>query len=391
VSEAAPPDGGGAPLRTRLEGLLSEAHADARERGLGLADRLIDRRPIVLHGAGNLGRKIARELHQLGRSPVAFSDSNRALWGSVAEGVPVYSPDAAVERFGATCAFVVATWSPHAPYLASRRQLTALGADRVLPGTALFWAHPEHFLPFYLFAPPTTVLEHGEHILDAYELMADEESRRHFASQIEWRLTLDYEALTPPAAGLQYFPPDLVKLTDDEVFVDCGAFDGDSIAAFLSSSEGRFRSIRAYEPDPDSCDTLSAYVSTLAPDLRGRIAVLNEAVSDGPGVLHFDAHGAGSSRASIHGDIEVPCIRLDDEIEAATYLKMDIEGAEARALVGAAKLIEKSGPRLAVCLYHSPEDIFAIPLQVAALRDDYALGCRAHLDDGIDLVLYASR
>ena len=81
-----------------------------------------------------------------------------------------------------------------------------------------------------------------------------------------------------------------------------------------------------------------------------------------------------------------------DEIlqgEEATYIKMDVEGAELRALYGAEKTIRTYRPKLAVCMYHKPEDLVTIPQYIYSIRDDYRFYIRNHSPYGIEMVLYA--
>jgi hypothetical protein len=62
-------------------------------------------------------------------------------------------------------------------------------------------------------------------------------------------LWLDYGALRPPAAHAHYFADDLSSLSDREVLIDCGAYDGDTIREFTRRRGSNFAAIRAYEPD----------------------------------------------------------------------------------------------------------------------------------------------
>jgi hypothetical protein len=74
---------------------------------------------------------------------------------------------------------------------------------------------------------------------------------------------------------------------------------------------------------------------------------------------------------------------------AATFIKMDIEGAEFNALKGAERTIRKHKPKLAVCVYHKAEDLITIPQYIKSLVPEYKLYFRAHLPGPFDYVLYA--
>jgi hypothetical protein len=73
----------------------------------------------------------------------------------------------------------------------------------------------------------------------------------------------------------------------------------------------------------------------------------------------------------------------------ATFIKMDIEGAELVALKGAKQTIKKYKPKLAVCVYHKPLDIVEIPLYLKKLVPEYKLFLRHYSDFGFDTIRYA--
>lgn len=68
---------------------------------------------------------------------------------------------------------------------------------------------------------------------------------------------------------------------------------------------------------------------------------------------------------------------------------MDIEGSELAALRGAEKTIKKSKPKLAICVYHKPEDLITIPQFISSLVPEYKFFLRHHQYISWDTVLYA--
>lgn len=97
------------------------------------------------------------------------------------------------------------------------------------------------------------------------------------------------------------------------------------------------------------------------------------------------------TKVSDKGDIEVDVIKLDDFFkthESPTFIKMDIEGAELAALRGCAETIRKHKPKLAICVYHKPEDIFEIPEYILSLNPDYKMWLRHYTNLVNETVLY---
>lgn len=372
-----------------LERLLSESPADARERALTEADRRIGDRPVVLHGCGDIGCRLMRAMRAHGVEPVAFSDNSPAKAGTTVDGVPVLSVADACERYGATGAFVVSVWSPGAAFSLIRDQLAGCGAEVVLPLTPMVWKYADEMLPHFLYTTPDVLLARRDEIVAAFALLSDDESREEFLGQLEWRLTGDNDCLLPPSTDTPYFEPDIVPLSADESVVDCGAFDGDTLREFVGRMAGAFDSYEAFEPDPTNFERLSAYTASLPADVSGRVRVHQAAVADCAGTLRFGATGGTDACASDDGDIEVACVRLDDTVARATYVKMDIEGAETGALLGAERIIGEQAPKLAICVYHTPVDFFTIPLLIHRLEPDADMYCRCYMNDGLETVVYA--
>lgn len=110
-------------------------------------------------------------------------------------------------------------------------------------------------------------------------------------------------------------------------------------------------------------------------------------------VMHFDERGNECSAITEHGegrvcDIKVVSIDSLEECSSATYIKMDIEGAEANALKGAENIIKKNHPKLAISIYHKDEDMIELPLYIHELVPQYRMYIRQHSHTFFDTVLY---
>ncbi|HMD71484.1 MAG TPA: FkbM family methyltransferase [Bryobacteraceae bacterium] len=381
--------------RPLLDELLAEGVAGAIERERTEFDRFTApfTDALVLFGAGNMGRLIRRKLRTVGVEPLAFADNNPALRGGLVEGVPVLSPAEAANRFGSSAAFVIAIWGVGAKdRMASRvRQLRDLGCRKVVPFPALFWKHPGLFLPYHMVDRPHKVHQDAGVVREVYDFWADDFSRREYLAQLQWRLRGDFDCMADPVEQTVYFPSGLFGLGEREVFVDCGAYDGDTVESFLKVTGRRFQWIVAFEPDPANHEKLRRSVAALPSELARRIETHQKAVGASDGLVRFAALGTDGSGIG-EGDLEVECVTLDRALQdrpAPSHIKMDIEGAEIEALQGARATVARHRPVLAICSYHRQSDLWNIPSLIHSLNPDYRLFLRPHLMDGWDVVCYA--
>jgi len=229
-----------------------------------------------------------------------------------------------------------------------------------------------------------------EKIKKIVSLLADEKSKEVFLKNIKLRsIGFWFMRGTPQD---QYFPKDIVQLSEEEVFIDCGAYNGDTIAKFRQSSRDRYKKIVAFEPLEEQAQKILAQNNP-------RCEVLPYGAWNEKGEQIFYLSDMCSKVGSLVKGDETPAekttIQLEkiDNLETCsqmTFLKMDIEGAELNALKGAEQTIRRQRPKLAICIYHSNEDMLEIPLWVASLDMGYKLYVRHHEKYSLaDTVLYA--
>lgn len=169
-----------------------------------------------------------------------------------------------------------------------------------------------------------------------------------------------------------YWEPDVFPDNEGDIYVDLGAFTGDSIEQYINAYGRNYRKIYAYEISSDSYDTLCKNVARWglhdvelrrkgAGAVRGEMFLEVNAASTSGNRLHHK----GSARD------RVEVVPLDEEIEQLTFLKMDIEGGEQEALLGSERLIRSLHPKLAISAYHGYEDIWKIPLMIDGMYPEY--------------------
>ena len=227
--------------------------------------------------------------------------------------------------------------------------------------------------------------EHTQELKAAYDSLEDDRSRSVFENILRFRVTRDWsfleKSMGKDSRSTQYLAPEIL-FSDHEIIVDCGAYTGDTAEKFYKSIPGC--RVIALEPDEKNFELLQQC------KLEGLKAINAGAWSEDT-TLRFSDTGGETSAIDLSGNSEIKVVALDhiSECQLATYIKMDIEGAELEALKGAENIIKSRKPKLAICIYHKPQDFFEIPLYIKKLNPDYKLFVHHHVDDISDTVLYA--
>jgi len=382
-------------LAAALDALLAERVTDAVARERSAFDAIAGNAPgLVLVGMGGLGRRVVRALRAAGVEPVALADNAARLHGTRSDGHEILPVADAAARHHGDATFVVTIWgagSRHR-FAHTREQLRALGVSRVSPFSPLLWKYPSGTLPHYCQDLPHHVVEQRDGVRRALELWADEASRLEYLSQVRFRLLADFDGLAHPVAHPQYFPEDLFDYGPAECFVDCGAYDGDTMRVLLERHGAAVDRVIALEPDPVNVATLERYAATAR--CPGGIEVLPMAAGATRGRVYIETTGTASSAltsSSTAGAVAIDCAPLDELLadETPTFIKMDIEGAEPQALAGARETIRRHRPVLAICVYHEQSHLWSIPLSLREMCDGYRFHLRPHNEEGWDLVCYA--
>ncbi len=231
------------------------------------------------------------------------------------------------------------------------------------------------------------VERHKERFGRVYELLGDELSRETYAAFVNSKLGGGADGLHDVLRKDQYFPEGIIKLTDREVFVDGGAYTGDTLLTFIRKTDGKYAKCYAFEPEPENAAKLGAMVARR--EFPG-VSVIAKGLWDKAAALRFSAsEGTRASAIAETGSATIEADTIDNLAPDATYIKMDVEGAELEALKGAAATIKRNRPKLAICLYHKPGDLFEIPLFIESLVPEYRFFLRQHQPVSCELVLYA--
>jgi len=361
--------------------LLMESVDSARMREQSAIDGPLGaaKGKVVLYGAGKIGRKVAAALCCVGIEPLAFADNDPSLNGTLVEGIPVLAPAVAAQRWGGEALFVVTTFLPTGGGMAARMaEISGLGCTRITNFLLVGWKY-SGILPHFAAARPSELLRNAHALAKVGTLWADDLSRDTYRIALEWRLHGRFAPAGQPVPD-QYFPRDILRPIQHEVFVDGGAYNGDTLRA----AHWPLAKVLAIEPDP-------ANASLLRATMGKNIQLVEVLLGSSAGSARFAGNGTMASSRSDIGNLEIPVTTLDEltKEEHPTFVKLDVEGDELAALRGGLGMLKREKPVLAVCVYHRPEDIWMLPLFLKESLPDHAMYLRAHAWDGFELVAYA--
>ena len=229
--------------------------------------------------------------------------------------------------------------------------------------------------------------QNAERINAVVNILADEKSKYIYTGMIKFRQTRDKKDYPfHVIKETSYFIKEL-NLGENEVIIDCGAYDGDTIDQFLKHCP-KYKQIIAFEPNSEAFHKLKQKHGD-----NPKIVLHNVGVYDKNGEVPFDVSDYGDS--SVMDDKEnnfpstVQVIAIDDlHLEKVTFIKMDVEGSELNALKGAKETIIRDHPKLAICIYHTLEDMICIAEYIHTLVPEYKLYVRQY-DFIAETVLYA--
>ncbi|GMX66223.1 hypothetical protein Elgi_54950 [Paenibacillus elgii] len=165
-------------------------------------------------------------------------------------------------------------------------------------------------------------------------------------------------------------------------------FNGDTASEFIRCTDGKFGHYYGFEIDPENYRQAAENLIGLK-----RMTLTQKGLWSRESELRIHANLASSSKLSESGNDTALVTSLDaffaKTTDKPTLIKLDIEGAEKEALLGAENVIKSDKPRLAICAYHKPEDIYVLPKLLAEYEVGYKFTLRHYSNTLLDTVLYA--
>lgn len=218
-----------------------------------------------------------------------------------------------------------------------------------------------------------------------YNMLGDAVSKQVYLERMKRVYLLNDLSEIASPSNEEYFDKVNV-ITENEVFVDCGGFDGRTSLRFIERCNGKYEKVIIFEPEACKRELIEQ-------NLAGEKYLLYPyGVWSEENRLYFEARGDVTSHITEKkSGYTIQVVPLDHYVyyETPTLIKMDIEGAELEALIGGKRTIQTYRPKLVICIYHKPEDLFEIPLYIKALNDNYNLFIRQYSNNKYETVCYA--
>jgi FkbM family methyltransferase len=350
-------------------------------------------RQIVVYGAGECSHWFMEIVMKMyGYKPVAILDQ-RFTRGQTYEGIPAYSPmeylpsdDVKQKAIAVIC---VAKRELHDEII---RRLNVLGFETIIFLMDIYEIHNPFSLPEELTSKGFDFYkEHKNRILAGLELFADDESREIYTRFLQTHMQRKPIPIPARPRQEQYFPKD-IKLTQGySRFINCGAYDGDTVR-LLHKVNGKVDELICFEAENLLFKKLVDYLWTHQSDISSKIVAMPCAVYNKDVLMPFANCGGLGSRISENADGMVQCVTLDHVLPGytPTFICMDVEGVEPEVLDGANKLIRESRPDLAICVYHVPNHLWDIPLYLDGLELNYSFYLRNYTTFTYETVCYAT-
>jgi len=353
---------------------------------------------IVLYGAGSAGIAFFKYIEAIGLRPRFFSDGKPEKQGEYCMGVEIISPEDIVKRLGENALVIVTINTDGKRYCKSFEEALRIGGHSGVH-TRLKEAGCKNVIDYTYFrrcyglfkcdpynlpscSDVDIMVKNKELISEVYEWLDDDLSKETYEKIVRFRLLDDSLEIPTLSQDSQYFEPEFYTKKTDECFIDCGAFNGISMKTFLRINDSTFERYYAFEPDNINFNELEKYVSGMSDEIINKTELFCAAAYDvnGTGTM-YALNGPGSFMADI-GNEDVVTVTIDTALKGrkATYIKMNIEGSELKALAGAQETIKKYKPALAVAGYHKTWDLWEVPLVIRRYDPGYRINLRSYMN-----------
>jgi FkbM family methyltransferase len=337
---------------------------------------------VAVFNAQRLGEFVAKSLISSGGKVLTFIDNGTSKHGTTVADIPVIP---LAELTDKQTPIIIAT-TRFSKSIA--QQLKANGFNNYLPYPVLSLIDPDlypHEIP-YIGIQEDFAQNIPRH-LGTFLSLIDDKSREVHNGLIQYRLKYDaaYADAVADQYDRQYFDEQLITYSEDGVFVDLGGYDGDTVEKYIEFGEKVYKKIYLFEPDETILERAKIRLKNY-----GHIEYVPTGAYSKDGELRFSASGRTNGFFSEVGDLIIPVQKLDSVVkEDPILIKMDIEGSEKDALIGATNTIQRSQPKLAIAAYHFATDLWRLVDVIREINPSYKFYLRHYSETGLESVIYA--
>ncbi|MCW1429329.1 FkbM family methyltransferase [Novosphingobium sp. JCM 18896] len=343
-------------------------------------------RGCYVYGAGGYGREVAAAVRGKGYVVHGFFDTFKG-GGELVDGLPCRRPAELEGEAGAALIVAINNFKvPVAEVVAWARGVPFAEIIFVAELPDLLGRELGH----YWQGERGLIRAEADTIARFHAMLGDARSREILEQLVRFRISGRPEDHPEVDRDHQYFPVDLPLPQTAISLVDCGAFPGDMLGSTAGAGL-QLENWYAFEPDPANFRQLCE-VAAGGGFKSGSLFPCG--VGDATGLVRFAEGAADASRAMGEDDagagVVVPIVRVDDVVHAdrIDMIKLDVEGFEAAAIDGMARLIGRHRPRLAIAIYHKPADLWELAFKIDGMFPGGRYAIRQHGYNGYDTVLY---
>ncbi len=332
---------------------------------------------VVVWGAGNTSLLYKSCFDYEKIDPKYFCDKNKEKQGKLFCGKEIIAPEDIKER----CKNPIIIISSANPMvcMSIKRQCIEMEVEYCLSDEIVFFRHMDE-------------------ILDNYINLIDSVSRQVYREIILCRME-GIPVQEKIYSDKQYFClSHFLQRNPSEVFVDCGAFVGDSIEQYIWNKAGTFGKVYGFEPDRNNYNAMLQRFVRINKEWafsKEKIVPVLAGIGSITGKMQVENQGQDASSVSTRiiqnegGKIAV--YALDDYFknDHISFIKADIEGMERELILGGEKIIKREHPLIAICIYHNATDMYFIMQMLRKLDNTYKFAVRHHSYEYCETVLYA--
>ncbi len=341
-----------------------------------------------IFGAGALGQKVLELCREAGLEIIGIVDPKKI--GTYVEDLKVID----VSEIGADSRVLIAVLNNFVSMKMVVEMIKNEGVEEVITPPEVFFELGQKGIDaewYWLSTDKKYVEQLARDSWDFLHPFLDDYSKHTLKSILDYRCLGTIDERFVGNLNEQYFDSGIENFWTGQVqLLDGGAFDGDTIRSAIDFGID-LKKVYAFEPDPTNYKKLELNTSKI----NIEIDLFNAGLSNFDGYANFSfTSSTGTSGKSNIKSSQIPntkVLRFDSlkPNNKVSHIKLDVEGLEVEALSGMADTIKSYNPKLAISIYHKPEDLFKVPQLIMKLGKYRNFNIRNYAHQSFETIFYA--